>query len=357
MKLGSILVSIVAVAVAPGLIGCSAESAENIEESSQQLGVNVPNPSGAYFASVTANGSGCPAGTWGADISPDGKAFTLTFSRYEASVSPGQSFVVKDCTIAIDLRTPDGYSFAVSSFHYQGYALLDQAGMSAKQTAKYYFQGNPVPAKEIRSDMVGPYDDSYVFSDDISVSDLVWSPCGATRRINAQTRLVLNNNPQTSGSGYLNTTSVDGEVKTVFHFGLTWRQCGSTPAGTNTIHRSFNAQIGDHLQTLTAHEGQPSWQYEGVSFRAFSADQGGSLPLVRCRLTNTAYHFISSSMSCEGQTSEGVLGWASPTPQPGLVQIWRCRNPRNSDHLTTANPTECSANGYVIEGSQGYVQP
>jgi hypothetical protein len=114
----------------------------------------------------------------------------------------------------------------VSSFHYQGYAILDKSGMTARQTAKYYFMGRPV-SPELYSDMKGPYDNSYVFSDNIGITDLVWSPCGAQRRLNASTRLVLRNNPKKTGSGYLNTTSVDGEVKTkaVFQFGLAWKQC------------------------------------------------------------------------------------------------------------------------------------
>ena len=234
MKLfSSLAVSLLALVATVGASGCAADStgpdadAEEMGESSAALGstVTVPNPSGAYFASVTANGSGCPAGTWDAAISDDGKAFTVTFSSYEAIVEPGQSFSIKDCSLAIDLKTPNGLSFSISSFHYQGYAILDQPCMTARQTAKYYFMGNPVPARELRSDMVGPYDNSYVFSDQIGIVDLVWSPCGTQRRLNAQTRLVLQNNRTKSGSGYLNTTSVDGEVKTVFRFGLSWRTC------------------------------------------------------------------------------------------------------------------------------------
>ena len=217
-RASSLLVLVLGALASVGAAGCAADAeVEPVDEANAALGntIDVPNPSGAYFASVTANGSGCPAGTWGADISPDGKAFTVTFSQYEALVDPGQAMQIKDCSLAINLKTPEGYSFSVSSFHYQGYALLDQPGMSARQTAKYYFMGNPVPAVELRSDMRGPYDDSYLFSDQIGIADQVWSPCGAQRTLNAQTRIVLQNNPQKTGSGYLNTSSIDTEIKTV----------------------------------------------------------------------------------------------------------------------------------------------
>jgi hypothetical protein len=225
--LSSVFISLAALACmsATGCAGEPSSSDESMGNSTQALGstIDVPNPSGTYFASVTANGTGCPAGTWDASISPDGKAFTVTFSSYEAIVSPGQAFSIKDCTIGIDLRTPAGISFAVTSFHYQGYAILDSGGMNAQQSAKYYFMGNPVPGVEQKSNMDGPYDDSYLFSDDIGIASLVWSPCGTSRRLNALTRLVLKNNAAKTGSGYLNTSSTDGEV--VFEFGLTWRAC------------------------------------------------------------------------------------------------------------------------------------
>jgi hypothetical protein len=226
----TLLVSLTAALACVGAAGCTADSSDASEDAvpqAQELTqtVEVANPSGVYFASVTANGTGCPQGSWDAAISEDGKAFTLTFSQYEALMEPGQSMAIKDCAIGIDLKTPSGFSFAVSGFHYQGYAILDKAGMTARQTAKYYFQGNPTPAVENREDMSGPYDDSYVFSDKIGIADLVWSPCGTTRRLNANTRLVLRNNWQKTGTGYLNTTSVDGEVKTKFVFDLSWRTC------------------------------------------------------------------------------------------------------------------------------------
>jgi hypothetical protein len=223
----SLLVSVPAL-VALFATGCAANTDAADEEmgnSASALGstIDVPNPSGSYVAKLTANGTGCPAGTWDAAISEDGKAFTVTFSNYEATVNPGQAFSIKDCTLGIDMTTPQGFSFAVNSFYYQGYALLDQDGMSAKQTAKYYFQGNPIGAEEHAREVSGPWDDSYLFSDEVPVASLVWSPYGTTRRLNAQTRLVLKNNAAKSGSGYLNTSTVDGQIEMIFH--LSWRRC------------------------------------------------------------------------------------------------------------------------------------
>jgi hypothetical protein len=210
-------------------VGCAADpgSSEETGGSSDEAlsgGTSVPNPSGAYFASINANGTGCPAGTWDATISPDGQEFAVEFSQYEAELNPGQTMVVKDCTLGIDFHSPTGMQFAVSSFRYQGYAMLDEAGMTARQTAKYYFMGMPVPSRLNYTDFAGPRDDSYLFEDNILTSDLTWSPCGTTRRLNAQTRLIVQNNAQKSGSAYVNVSVVD-DIKLVFRWDLSWRSC------------------------------------------------------------------------------------------------------------------------------------
>ena len=228
MKLSLITSSSLFALVALAATGCASAPASAEEAATDEAlgsGITVPNPSGDYVASVIANGTGCPAGTWDATISPDGHEFKVTFSQYEVFISPGQALQIKDCTLMIDLRSPAGLSFAVTDFAYQGYALLDSPGMIARQTARYYFSGNPLPARTNYTDMPGPYNDAYLFQDEILTADLVWSPCGPSRRLNAQTRLVVQNNPQKSGSGYVNTDTVDANVSMIFRWNLSWRQC------------------------------------------------------------------------------------------------------------------------------------
>jgi len=213
--------------VSIGAAGCSTDTdiAEDIDTTTDALGstITVPNPEGSYFAKVTANGSGCPAGTWDAAISDDGQTFTMRFSQYETTIEPRQALAVKDCQLAIKLHSPQGLSYSVGSFYYSGYAYLDQAGMTATQTAKYYFQGNPIASADNRSDMRGPLDKEYVFTDNIGVVDLVWSKCGVDRDLNVATRVMAKNNARKTGSGYISNTTVDGSVE--LKFKLAWRRC------------------------------------------------------------------------------------------------------------------------------------
>jgi hypothetical protein len=207
--------------------GCGAGDPGTENEEATTLGVAVqplvvPNPAEPYFAEVTANGTGCPAGTWTTTISDDGKTFTTIFSAYETFLEPGQTITIKDCQLGITLRSPQGLSFAVDSFYYQGYAFLD-AGLTGRQTANYYFMGNPLNHAELRTDLRGPYDDSYLFQDAVGIADLVWSPCGVNRNLNVTTRLRVQNNPRRTGTGYMNLTSIDATSRLVFR--LAWRSC------------------------------------------------------------------------------------------------------------------------------------
>jgi hypothetical protein len=175
----------------------------------------TPNGNNTYFANVTANGTGCPAGTYNTSISSDGLTFTTTFSQYETSVDETQSVSAKDCQLAIKLRSPAGVSVAVSDFSYTGYAFLDR-GVELRQTANYYFQGTPLRAESSRTAIVGPYDDSFLFKDTVTTADMVWSPCGLERDLNVVTRLRLRNSNNPRRTGYGNVTAVDGATATKF---------------------------------------------------------------------------------------------------------------------------------------------
>jgi hypothetical protein len=223
------------------LSACADESLDGTDESGEESAVlaqqsapvTVPNPEGSYFASVVANGSGCPAGSWDVDISPDGQVFTATFSQYEVNITPQvpDATLARDCTLAIQLHSPQGLSYAITSFYYSGYAFLEQ-GVTARQSARYWFQGNPLPpTNSNRVDIVGPADRSFLFQDSIETKDQVYSACGTQRDLNVNTRLqVINSSPKRNG--YANIASIDG--KTELKFGITWRKCtaGSTTGAT-----------------------------------------------------------------------------------------------------------------------------
>jgi Domain of unknown function (DUF4360) len=220
--------------------GCATDDVGVDSETSDDLALiapidqqaSAPNPNVPYIVDVKANGTGCPAGSWATSVSPDGETFTTTFSAYEIMLQPRQTLGVKDCILSMQMKSPSGISYAVSDFFYSGYALLPE-GLTGFQTAKYWFQGNPAPANEKRTDLKGPIDDSYTFQDTVTTADVVWSPCGADRLLQVQTRLQVR---RTSGNeeGYLNLAAVDGTVKGKVILKLTHRKCDTTTSGSST---------------------------------------------------------------------------------------------------------------------------
>lgn len=182
---------------------------------------------GFYFAEITANGTGCPKDSWNVRIQDDGLVFTMTFGEFSAVVDPSMALNFKDCQIAIRVHTPQGRSYAVQSFSYTGQANLEP-GVTGRQMANYYFQGERIdPENESRTDLVGPFNDAYKFTDDVPIRDRVWSPCGKIRDLQIVTRIqLLNGTPR--ASGIMELAAIDGAIGKI-ELQLDTRAC--TPEG------------------------------------------------------------------------------------------------------------------------------
>ncbi|MET1072355.1 MAG: DUF4360 domain-containing protein, partial [Umezawaea sp.] len=77
----------------------------------------IPPPDHITIEVVTVLGSGCPAGTAAVAVSPDNKAFTVTYSRFTAQVGPDSKPIDfrKNCQLALNVRVPQGYTYAIAS--------------------------------------------------------------------------------------------------------------------------------------------------------------------------------------------------------------------------------------------------
>lgn len=180
-------------------------------------------PSSVTIRNISYNGSGCPIGSVAQNVSPDNKAFTLTFSDYIAEVGPGIDLNAsrKNCQLTVDLQFPSGWQFAIATFDYRGYASLD-SGVEGTQKSSYYFQGMGQTGN-FQTTYRGPRDADYQFRDTIGLASMVWSPCGATRALNINTQVRVSNRANPNGRGLMTTDSIDGAV--VHKYGMMWRQC------------------------------------------------------------------------------------------------------------------------------------
>ncbi|WP_250006913.1 DUF4360 domain-containing protein [Actinoplanes sp. M2I2] len=173
---------------------------------------------------IAANGSGCPKGTAQVTASRDRKAFTVTYSQFTAQVGPDSKAIDfrKNCQLALNVRVPQGYTYAISSTDYRGFAHLER-GASGSQSANYYFQGERQNSR-IRHNFAGPMDGDWQRTDKVAIRSLSFRPCGEQRYLNVNTELRVNRGLSSSRkTSMLTMDSTDGTIDTVYH--LAWKKC------------------------------------------------------------------------------------------------------------------------------------
>jgi hypothetical protein len=181
-----------------------------------------PPPDKIVIKVATVNGSGCPAGTAAVAVSGDNTAFTVTYSDYLAQVGGNSDPTAfrKNCQLNLLVHVPAGFTYAIASVDYRGFASL-QRGASAMQRASYYFQGSSNTAARTHS-YNGPYNDNWQATDSTEWAQLVWAPCGVQRNFNINTELRVNKGTST-GTSFMAMDSTDGEIDTIYH--LAWQPC------------------------------------------------------------------------------------------------------------------------------------
>ncbi|WP_267243113.1 DUF4360 domain-containing protein [Streptomyces sp. PR69] len=174
---------------------------------------------------ATVNGSGCRQGTAAVAVAEDNTAFTVTYSDYLAMVGLGSkpTDFRKNCQLSLVVHVPQGFTYAIASADYRGYASLED-GAYGTQKASYYFQGSPNTASRNHT-FHGPHDNNWQATDETDWAQLVWAPCGAQRNFNINTELRVyagSSDPATTTS-FMTMDSTDGELNTIYH--LAWKEC------------------------------------------------------------------------------------------------------------------------------------
>ncbi|WP_331730656.1 DUF4360 domain-containing protein (plasmid) [Kitasatospora sp. NBC_00070] len=173
---------------------------------------------------ASVNGSGCPTGTAAVTVADDNTAFTVTYSDYLAQVGPNSlpTDLRKNCQVNLDVHVPQGFTYAIASADYRGFAHLEP-GASALQRANYYFQGSPQTVTSTHR-FQGPLDDNWQATDSVGVAALVWAPCGEKRNFNINTELrVAAGTSNRNATSFMTMDSTDGGINTIYQ--LAWKTC------------------------------------------------------------------------------------------------------------------------------------
>ncbi|PSJ26894.1 DUF4360 domain-containing protein [Streptosporangium nondiastaticum] len=178
---------------------------------------------------ATVNGSGCPQGTAAVAVSLDNTAFTVTYSQYLAQVGRGTkpTDFRKNCQLNLIVHVPHGFTYAIASADYRGYAHLEP-GATGEQQASYYFQGQSQTAVKTHQ-FKGALDDSWQSTDTNEIAQYVWAPCGEQRNFNINTELTVGagTSDPSKTTSFMAMDSTDGAINTVYR--LAWKECPPKP--------------------------------------------------------------------------------------------------------------------------------
>jgi hypothetical protein len=169
-------------------------------------------------------GTGCPAGTVSATLSPDAKTLSLIFDQYVAEAgSTGRSLDRKNCQIAIPVHVPQGYSFSIIEMDYRGFNSLPAGGRS-QFNVEYYlaYPNGPISGPRYSKTWVGPLNEDYLVHNALGLEGVVWSPCGTDVNLRTVTSMVAQSNYRREQT-MATLDSIDAKAGVVYS--LQWRRC------------------------------------------------------------------------------------------------------------------------------------
>lgn len=170
---------------------------------------------------LNVNGSGCRQHTTAVALSPDGTAFTITYSAYLTQLTTGsirQTGV--DCRVNVKITAPAGYAPAITSVDYRGFADI-APGATGRHAANYRFHGGARVESAGRT-FTGPFSGDWRVTDE-GDGPLVGS-CKGSPVLDVDSSLGLAAGSSAAGSAsYLAMDSTDGVASITYH--LVWRPC------------------------------------------------------------------------------------------------------------------------------------
>jgi hypothetical protein len=163
-------------------------------------------------------GTGCPAGSASATLSPDQKSLSILFDAYQAEAGANKAFSRVSCNIAIPVHVPQGLSVSLLAIDYRGYNNVPQGG-STDFNVEYFFAGARGPT--FKRTFKGPLDEDYTIHNELTAQAMVWSACGVdvNLRTNSSIRVATKGGKQA-------LATVDSEdVNAGIIYQLQWKSC------------------------------------------------------------------------------------------------------------------------------------
>ncbi len=164
-------------------------------------------------------GTGCPAGSVVAALSPDQSTVSIYFEKYMAQTGANKRLDRKACGLAIPLHVPAGYSVAVAGVDFEGFNSLP-AGARARLSVEQFFAGATSRGAKVKT-FAGPLQDVFSSADALGPNLLVWSACGKDTIVRVQSSLLLLSNTSRSAVSMIDRANSIGGLR----YSLMWRRC------------------------------------------------------------------------------------------------------------------------------------
>lgn len=164
-------------------------------------------------------GSGCPAGSASASISPDGTALSILFDSFTVEAGgPNANVARKSCNLSIPVKVPNGFSVSLIDADYRGFVDAPRGSMARLDT-EYFFAGTRGP--KFSTTFNGPYSNTYTKSHRLAATSNVWSACGASVNLRVNSGMMVR-----AGRGAEALASVDSaDFKSGVVYHLQYRSC------------------------------------------------------------------------------------------------------------------------------------
>lgn len=169
-------------------------------------------------------GSGCPAGTASATLSPDKKALSIIFDEYfvEAGAANRKRLARKNCSIAIPVHVPQGFSVSIIDVDYRGYVSLPRRAQ-ARFSAEYFFAG--IRGPKYNKTFHGQTDEDYILRNKLGLQATVWSKCGADVNLRVNSSMMVRV-ASTQDDALATVDSADFNAGIVYKF--QWKRCNNS---------------------------------------------------------------------------------------------------------------------------------
>ncbi len=167
---------------------------------------------------ITMAGSGCPAGSVGVSLSPDGRALSLLYSQFTVE---GTGNSERNCQVSVRMRAPKHYKVHMAKADLRGFTSLPaQARGTFETLIRFTDWRNSSKTESLRQNFQGPVNDSFFLS--AATPESRWGNCGGMEfTIVLETRFSMQN--QTTEAALLSLDSSDitaGPAANIYHLEL-----------------------------------------------------------------------------------------------------------------------------------------